>query len=33
MPLFAQDKREPALTAVDTIRKKFGEDVIHVGGL
>jgi len=33
MPLFAQDKREPVLTAVDTIRKKFGEDVIHVGGV
>ena len=33
MPLFAQDKREPALTAVDTIRKKFGEEVIHVGGV
>ena len=32
-PLFAQDKREPALTAVDTIRKKFGEEVIHVGGV
>ncbi|MBI3004290.1 MAG: DNA polymerase IV [Ignavibacteriales bacterium] len=33
LPLFASEKREPALTAVDKLRKKFGNDVIHVGGV
>ncbi len=33
IPLFGQGKREPVLNAVDKIRKKFGEDVIHVGGV
>jgi len=32
LPLFAESRREPALFAVDKIRKKFGDDVIHVGG-
>lgn len=33
LPLFPEDKkRSQMLDAVDKIRKKFGEDVIHVGG-
>jgi DNA polymerase-4 len=33
LPLFPKDqKRSQMLDAVDKIRKKFGEDVIHVGG-
>jgi DNA polymerase-4 len=33
LPLFPQDqKRSDILHAVDAIRKKFGDDVIHVGG-
>ncbi len=33
LPLFPQDqKRSDMLHAVDEIRKKFGDDVIHVGG-
>lgn len=33
LPLFPQDqKRTDMLHAVDEIRKKFGDDVIHVGG-
>ena len=32
LPLFAQGRRDPALTAVDKIREKYGDDVIHVGG-
>jgi len=32
LPLFPQDqKRSDILHAVDAIRKKFGDDVIHVG--
>ncbi|MBI4428754.1 MAG: DNA polymerase IV [Ignavibacteriales bacterium] len=32
LPLFTEGRREPALVAVDKIREKFGDDVIHVGG-
>lgn len=33
LDLFSDEKRNAALTAVDKIRKKYDEDVIHVGGV
>jgi hypothetical protein len=28
----SKKKKQDILTVVDTLRKKFGDDVIHVGG-
>jgi DNA polymerase-4 len=34
LPMFtADEKRSQALNAVDTLRKKFGDDAIHTGGM